>query len=128
MNSQRQVSDSHIEDLLARFQNQNLGDTVFRVGCDIHRKLGKDDRFMGIVRLAEETRMPCDLILKAMAMGLHFQAKDENGKMFPGDMEFRRAWSVDRESILEKVCGLKSEYDQPVIDRLMEHYGVITPE
>lgn len=42
----------HIDDLLDRFQNRNLGDTVFRVGSDLQRKLGRDDRFMGMIRLA----------------------------------------------------------------------------
>ena len=48
----------HIEDLLKRFGNKNLGDTIFRVGHDLERKLGKDDRFMGIVRLAQEVGSP----------------------------------------------------------------------
>jgi len=29
----------HIDDLLYRFQNKVLGDTIFMVGCDLMRKL-----------------------------------------------------------------------------------------
>lgn len=34
----------HIDDLINRFQNQALGDTIFRVGCDLMRKLSAEDR------------------------------------------------------------------------------------
>ena len=37
----------HIEDLLRRFANRALGDTVFRVGRDLQRKLTPDDRLIG---------------------------------------------------------------------------------
>jgi mannitol-1-phosphate 5-dehydrogenase len=36
----------HIDDLLSRFENKALGDTVFRVGCDLKRKLHRDDRIL----------------------------------------------------------------------------------
>jgi len=37
----------HVDDLLARFANHALGDTVFRVGRDIGRKLSRADRIVG---------------------------------------------------------------------------------
>lgn len=39
-------------DLLARMTNPHLGDTVKRVGRDPTRKLGWDDRLIGVIRLA----------------------------------------------------------------------------
>ena len=36
--------DAHIEDLLRRFANRALGDTIFRVGRDLPRKLSPEDR------------------------------------------------------------------------------------
>ena len=44
--SPKEVHD-YIEDLLERFANKSLGDTVHRVGRDPIRKLGPDDRFIG---------------------------------------------------------------------------------
>ena len=42
----------HIDDLLYRFSNVALGDTVARVGRDPIRKLGPDDRLIGSAKLA----------------------------------------------------------------------------
>lgn len=39
----------HVEDLLFRFTNKKLGDTVFRVGRDLNRKLSPDDRLVGAI-------------------------------------------------------------------------------
>ncbi len=39
------------EDLLARMTNPHLGDTAERVGRDVRRKLGWDDRMIGTIRL-----------------------------------------------------------------------------
>ena len=39
--------EEHIADLLFRFSNQALGDTVVRVGRDPIRKLGRNDRLIG---------------------------------------------------------------------------------
>lgn len=43
--------ENHIQDLLARFANQKLGDTVARVGRDPLRKLEAEDRLSGALRL-----------------------------------------------------------------------------
>jgi mannitol-1-phosphate 5-dehydrogenase len=48
----------HIDDLLGRFRNKALKDTIFRVGSDLKRKLGPDDRFTGAIRLAVQTGTP----------------------------------------------------------------------
>jgi mannitol-1-phosphate 5-dehydrogenase len=45
----------HVEDLIHRFENRALGDTVERVGQDIRRKLGKDERLVGAMYLAAKT-------------------------------------------------------------------------
>jgi len=112
----------HIDDLLTRFQNRSLGDTVFRVGHDLQRKLGKDDRFLGIIRMAMRANKPYGMILDAMTMGFCFRAGDERGEMFPGDMEFHLAWKQDPDSMLNKVCGLTIKDDATLIQRLKQHY------
>jgi mannitol-1-phosphate 5-dehydrogenase len=117
--------EEHIEDLLERFRNRNLGDTVFRVGCDLTRKLGRDDRFMGIIRLAQETGMPCDRIPEAMSMGFLFRATDEKGLLHPGDQEFHRRWARDPSGVLGQVCGLDPERDSRLIQRIKDRINVL---
>jgi mannitol-1-phosphate 5-dehydrogenase len=110
----------HIDDLLNRFQNRNLGDTVFRVGSDLQRKLGRDDRFMGMIRLAGELDQPCDLILEAMSQGFIFKGKDQQGQMFPGDVIFHKEWHQDPRKVLKKVCGLTRKGDEVLVNKLLQ--------
>jgi mannitol-1-phosphate 5-dehydrogenase len=43
---------AYAEDLLSRMTNPHLGDTTERVGRDVRRKLGWDDRLIGTIRVA----------------------------------------------------------------------------
>ena len=108
----------HINDLLCRFQNRNLGDTIFRVGSDLQRKLGPDDRFMATIRLAMKKRVPYGMILESMAMGFFFKAKDENEQMFPGDINFQKGVSENLDEVLEQICGLQASSDFLLISQL----------
>lgn len=45
----------HVTDLLHRFGNPNLGDTIERVGQDLQRKLGREERLLGAMLLAAKT-------------------------------------------------------------------------
>ncbi len=95
----------HIDDLLKRFQNKALGDTIFRVGCDLIRKLAPEDRIAGAIRLAIELEVPYDRILYALVCGSRFRAKDESGKMLPEDIDFLKKYSEGIEVVLTRVCG-----------------------
>jgi mannitol-1-phosphate 5-dehydrogenase len=124
----RKDLSAHIDDLLARFRNRNLGDTVFRVGHDLYRKLGKDDRFMGIIRLALKTGKPFARILEAMTLALFFRAGDESNREFPGDIEFNEAFKKDPDALLESICGrgVVKETDLPAA--VMRIYGRLIKE
>ncbi|GAB1482254.1 mannitol-1-phosphate 5-dehydrogenase [Treponema sp.] len=50
--------EEHIEDLLFRFQNRALGDTVHRVGRDLYRKLDREDRIIGALLLCARRGLP----------------------------------------------------------------------
>lgn len=102
----------HIDDLLVRFQNRALGDTVFRVGHDLRRKLASDDRFMGVITIAQQLDLPYHKILRAMSYGFHFSAKDASGEMFPDDMEFLQEFAVNPEHVLTDHCGLHDLQDR----------------
>lgn len=113
----------HIDDLLRRFENQALGDTVFRVGCDLNRKLHRDDRILGPLIDGIQTKSPVDKILQTFVYGLSFRAKDEYGNMFPGDMEFGKILiEKGLHYILLNFCDLNKKEDRQIIDRILRTY------
>ena len=95
----------HIDDLLLRFQNKALGDTIFRVGCDLSRKLAANDRLSGAIRLAVDLNFPYNRILYALICGCHFMATDEDGYMLKDDVEFISHYQNNLKMILTEVCG-----------------------
>jgi mannitol-1-phosphate 5-dehydrogenase len=100
----------HVEDLIKRFGNRALGDTIFRVGRDLSRKLAPNDRFIGALRLIQATGGECEPVYRAIAAALRFKAADENGNMFAGDAAFHerlKKEGVDR--VLQEHCALTSD-------------------
>ncbi|NOY82378.1 MAG: mannitol-1-phosphate 5-dehydrogenase [Kiritimatiellaeota bacterium] len=70
--------DEHVGDLLRRFANRALGDTVLRLGRDPVRKLGAEDRLVGAARLAEAAGRRPRRLAQGIAAALHFDpAEDE---------------------------------------------------
>lgn len=102
---------AHIDDLLKRFQNISLGDTIFRVGCDQRRKLGKEDRLSGAIHLARDLKLPYDLILKALVCACHFQASHEFGIQLPSDIEFAEIYANGIKAVLSSICGFDEIID-----------------
>ncbi len=102
----------HTDDLLMRFANKALGDTIFRVGCDLPRKLGRDDRLLVPILAGISMELPCDLIMEAWVRGCNFKAAGENGQELEGDRKFRLAYGLDYRRILQEHCHLSSS-DHP---------------
>lgn len=97
----------HIDDLLRRFSNKYLGDTVYRVGRDIQRKIGRDERIVGAILLDLRHNVEPMATAKVLASALLFRATDDEGKMYPKDEEFVRKWYPKGvEEILTELCGL----------------------
>jgi len=111
---------AHIDDLLRRFQNQALGDTLFRVGCDLQRKLSAEDRLAGAIHLAHEMKLPYDLILKALVCGCHFKATDETGNQLSDDIEFGKIVEKGITSVLTTICGFDPITDLDLIDEAIK--------
>ena len=65
------------ENLLSRFENKLLGDTVERVGKDTKRKLSENDRFVGAARLCQKHGIAPMNILAGLAAGLHFAPESD---------------------------------------------------
>jgi mannitol-1-phosphate 5-dehydrogenase len=117
--------EDHIDDLLFRFRNKALQDTIFRVGQDLSRKLGSDDRFMGSIHLAVINNMPYDLIIKAMSYGFFFRARDEEGNFFPADNVFLESLSTDFESTLIKILHFEPLNDRKIITELKKLFDCL---
>ena len=114
--------EDHIDDLICRFRNTALQDTVFRVGQDLSRKLSTDDRFMGSIHLAMQFNMPYDKILDAMTYGLSFKAKDEKGNFSTSDITFLDDLSREFEQTLIKDLSLDSINDSIIINTLKKSF------
>jgi len=137
-----QNQEEHIEDLLDRFANEALGDTVFRVGRDLPRKLSREDRVVGALLLdaregIEESRSrgveesngrSASLPLRpveapattlTLAAGFLFRATDEHGELFPADAQFAREFAEEGvDWALTHVCGL--DVTSPLEARIRE--------
>jgi mannitol-1-phosphate 5-dehydrogenase len=106
----------HIDDLLYRFQNKALGDTIFRVGCDLSRKIGPEDRLSGLIKLASEQRQSYNKILFVLVCACHFKATDEDGMAFPGDIEFLQLYKKSGiKGILTSIGEFDESKYQPLI-------------
>ena len=97
----------HVADLLRRFGNQALGDTVFRVGRDLRRKLAPGDRMIGGLRLVQSEQGDIAPVCRAIAAALQFAATDEAGQPFAPDVAFRvRLAEEGTEAVLCAHSGL----------------------
>jgi mannitol-1-phosphate 5-dehydrogenase len=99
--------EEHIEELLSRFSNAALGDTIYRVGRDLPRKLDRSDRIVGAALLCERHGLGWGGIADVFRAALDFGATDESGAPFPADSAFReRLHEEGIRSILGSVCRL----------------------
>ena len=68
--------NDHVLDLLNRFGNRQLGDTVKRVGNDLNRKLNPNDRIVGALNMCVAQGITPNYICLAAAAAMNF-AHDE---------------------------------------------------
>ncbi|MCL2342788.1 MAG: mannitol dehydrogenase [Firmicutes bacterium] len=98
----RAALTSYVDDLLARFGNKGLGDTVARVGGDPLRKLAPGDRLMGAVDLCREQGTNYSPILAGIAAALRFDAPgDPSAETMRERLEEQGTYGF-----LEVVCGM----------------------
>lgn len=116
----KEALEAHIDDLLYRFRNKALKDTIFRVGMDLSRKLSYDDRFMGAIHLAMENNQPFYLILEAMSFGFSFNATNEIGDSFSSDIAFRESFTNEIQQVFTKLLGYNKQTDKQVINWFIE--------
>lgn len=118
--------EDHIDDLIVRFRNKALRDTIFRVGHDLTRKLKSDDRFVGAINLAVKFGLSWDKILKAMSYGLCFRVIDDEKHFFPADIVFLDELERRFEDTLVRTLEINPETDYFIIKELKKHYKKLT--
>jgi mannitol-1-phosphate 5-dehydrogenase len=111
----------HIEDLLYRFGSPILGDTVFRVGRDIRRKISAGDRIAGTIQLLRNHGLPTEPVERVYRAALHFDARDETGSRFPEDERFHRELKShsDPAGFLANLSGFDVDADSELVRRLL---------
>lgn len=117
--------EEHIENLLQRFGNVHLGDTIYRVGRDIRRKLAPDDRLIGAMLFDLSHGVEPVVTGEVVAAACFFCKTDENGHSYGPDEEFRRLLlPKGLDSILSEISGLtgKSEREKRAISLIRPHF------
>ena len=110
----RENVESNVTDLLFRFQNKALKDTVARVGADPVRKLRRNDRIVGAALFAIEQGVDPTPIVNGIAAALRFdRAEDATA---PEIQKALREQGVDY--VLEHYMGL--EPDEELYGRIRD--------
>lgn len=123
----RQALERHIDDLLLRFGNRALGDTVFRIGRDLRRKLRFDDRIMGIIIQAQRIGMAWDRIGHVYLAALSFTASDTDGKQLLADQAFlKELENLKRPEMICHASGWKdSDLPQDLCRTISQAFDLI---
>lgn len=94
----------HVDDLLGRFANRMLGDTLFRLGRDPIRKLAAEDRLTGAANLAcKHGQKPVHLAWGIAAALFFNPAEDASAQQLQTMLKEKGP-----EATLEEVAGIKS--------------------
>jgi mannitol-1-phosphate 5-dehydrogenase len=118
--------EEHIDDLIRRFGNEALGDTIHRVGRDLPRKLARDDRLVGAALLASRHSIDAPDIVTAIACGFLFRKPHPAGRLYEPDREFAaRLEAEGPKAVLGSVCGLdpSDPTDAALRSRILEEYA-----
>jgi mannitol-1-phosphate 5-dehydrogenase len=97
--------EDHVADLISRFGNRALGDTVARVGQDPLRKLKAGDRFLGALERCREQGISYEAILEGIAAALRFERDNDPSA---GDMQKQIA-AEGVEAFVGKMPSLSDE-------------------
>ena len=85
--------NAYLENLIYRFGNKALGDTVNRVGGGLKRKLSPGDRIAGAYKICLETGVPAHYICLAVAAAVNFNGDKLSGAIL--DNMLKEAGSLD---------------------------------
>lgn len=109
--------EEHVDDLLFRFKNKKLGDTVVRVGADPIRKLRRNDRLVGAALYAMEMGIPPAPILAGVKAALKFDPPaDEAAHKLQADLKEKGL-----EYVIQHYMGI--DIKEPLFERLQDQLG-----
>lgn len=98
-----QEINDNVSDLLVRFGNKSLGDTVFRVGRDPIRKLNNNDRLTGAALYCTAQGLTPSNIIKGIVAGLVYDnTEDESAVKIQALIEEKGI-----EEAIVQICGLE---------------------
>ena len=107
---------AHMADLLRRFANRALGDTVLRLARDPLRKLAPTDRLVGAARLAEQAGQTPRALSWGIAAGYRFDHADD-----PLAMKLQQRITAEGfDQVLADVSGISA--DEPLAALVRERY------
>lgn len=104
----------HAKDLLYRFTNVALADTVARVGKDTKRKLGCNDRLIGALKLCEKHGIDAGYICIGIAAGLLFAPQEDASSV--------ELCGYVKENGVKAALKTYSEYDGKYVGQIGEIY------
>jgi mannitol-1-phosphate 5-dehydrogenase len=99
----KQELDLHIEDLLMRFENRALGDTVERVAKDPVRKLGINDRLIGAALYCRSMGIEPENVIEGIAAALRYNNPNDEAAVKMHIAIKEKGLS----EYLESYCGIK---------------------
>jgi mannitol-1-phosphate 5-dehydrogenase len=111
--------DAHARELMHRYANRVLADTIFRLGRDPQRKLAPKDRLVGAARLAEKAGVRPDGLAWGIAAGYCFSAAED-----PMAVELQE--SIRRDgfaAVLQAVSQIR--VDEPLGELVRERYAAL---
>jgi len=97
--------DGYLETLLKRFADENLGDTVYRVGRDPIRKLGSEDRLVGPASECDKNGLHYDNLAIGIAGSLLFDYPED--KMASELQSKIKKDGLD--NVLEEICKISPQ-------------------
>jgi mannitol-1-phosphate 5-dehydrogenase len=110
---------AHVEDLIYRFGNPALGDTIFRVGRDPVRKLAAEDRLEGAARLCLSQGIFPSWLSTGMAAAFLFNPDgDASALGLASELE-----KQGMEAVMWSHCGISA--DEPLGRLVVECYGLL---
>lgn len=108
---------SHAENLLYRFTNKALADTVERVGKDTKRKLSSNDRLIGAIKLAEKNGVPCANLCLGVAAGMLFNPSADQSSI--------EVYTYAKENGVEKTLAEYSDYTGKYVGLIADLYDML---
>ncbi|MCX5642180.1 MAG: mannitol-1-phosphate 5-dehydrogenase [Candidatus Omnitrophica bacterium] len=117
--SKKELGD-YSADLIRRFANKSLGDTVYRVGRQPLRKLGPRDRLVGAARLCLDFGIEPENIIFTIATALCYNYKEDEEAVNLAKMISEKGAGY----VLQEICKIKPA--EPIYHAILEEYGALS--